>query len=113
MIARSPIGKVLIVDSDPIHAAALEHALQMVICRVLVRSEQEAVLNALRIEHLDLVVVVPASPAQWRKDAEPLCDALRRIEEQPLIVFILRCPYMGPDERLYGDRLNIKVMYER
>ena len=113
MDERSPIDQVLIVDSDPIHAAELEDALKMVNCKVLVCPEQEVALNTLQAEHVDLVVMVPASPAQWRKDAKSLCDAVRKFEKRPQIVCVLRCPYKGPSERLYGDRLNIKVLYER
>lgn len=113
MDERSPIDQVLIVDSDPIHAADLENALHTVNCRVLVCPEQQAALNTMRAEHVDLVVLVPSSPALWRKNAELLCGALRQLEERPQIVYVLRCPYKGADERLYGDRLNIKVLYER
>lgn len=113
MEERSPIDQVLIVDSDPVHAADLEDALHMVNCRVLVCSERASALNTLQAEHVDLVVMVPASPTQWRKDAKFLCDAVRESEKQPQIVCVLRGPYKGPSDRLYGDRLNIKVLYER
>jgi DNA-binding response OmpR family regulator len=68
MDERSPIDQVLIVDSDPIHVAELEDALKMVNCKVLVCTEQEAALNTIRAEHVDLVIMVPFSPALWRKD---------------------------------------------
>ena len=110
---RSPIDQVLIVDSDPIHVAELEDALHSINCRVSVCAEQEAALNTIRAEHVDLVIMVPTSPVLWRKDAECFCGAVRQLEEQPQIVCVLRGPYKGPGERLYGDRLNIKVMYER
>ena len=113
MDERSPINQVLIVNSDPIHAANLEDALHAVNCRVLVCVEKEGALNTIRTEHVDLVIMVPPSPAMWRKDADSFCDAVRQLEEQPQIVCLLRGPYKGPGERLYGDRLNIKVMYER
>jgi DNA-binding response OmpR family regulator len=113
MDQRGPIDQILIVDSDPVHAAELEDALHTVNCRVLVCSEQEAALNTIRAEHVDLLIVVPSSPELWRKDAESLCDAVRQFEERPQIVCILRGPYRGPAERLYGDRLSIKVLYER
>lgn len=113
MDKRSPIGQVLIVDSDPIHVAELEDALHTVNCRVLVCSEKEEAVDTLRAEHVDLVAIVPSSPAQWRKEADSLCDAVRQLEDKPQIMCILRGPYKGPSDRLYGDRLNIKVVYER
>ena len=113
MDERIRIDQVLIVDSDPIHVAELEDALQTVNCKVLVCPEQEAALNIMRAEHIDLVIMVPSSPALWRKDAECFCDAVRQLGERLQIVCVLRGPYKGPGERLYGDRLNIKVLYER
>jgi DNA-binding response OmpR family regulator len=112
MNERSPIDKVLILDADPIHAADLEDALDTVNCKVLVCAEQGAALNAIRTEFVDLVVMVPLSPMRWRRDAKSLCDAMSQLEEWPRIICVLRGPYRGPAERLYGDRLNIKVMYE-
>ena len=105
--------QVLIIDPDPIHATDLEDALHPVNCGVLVCSEQEAALNTIRAEHVDLVIMVPPSPALWRKDVDSLCDAMRQLEKRPQIVCVLRGPYKGPAERLYGDRLDIKVLYER
>ena len=113
MNEKSPISQVLIVDSDPIHAADLEDALHTVACRVLVCAGKEGALNTIRAEHVDLVIMVPPSPALWRKDADSFCGAVRQLEEQPQIVCLLRGPYKGSSERLYGDRLNIKVLYER
>lgn len=113
MDVRRLINQVLIVDSDPTHAAGLENALQTVNCRVSVCTEQETALNIMRAERINIVIAVAPSAAQWRRDAHSLCDAVSQLEEQPQIVCVLRCPYRGPAERLYGDRLNIKVLYER
>ncbi len=113
MDERSPIDQVLIVDSDPIHAAELEDALQTVNCRVLVCSEQESALNAIRAEHFCLVIIVPPSPSVWRKDTGSFCDAVRRLGRMPEIVCVLRGPYKGPGERLYGDKLGVRVIHAR
>lgn len=113
MDASNPRGRVLIVDSDPVHGAEIEDALHSVNCKVFVCSALETALQTVRVEQIDLVVVVPNSPAHWRKRAESFSEAVRQLEEPPQIVFVLRCPYMGPADRLYGDRLNIKVLHER
>ena len=113
MDERSAISQVLIVDSDPNHVAELEDVLQTVKCRILVRSGQEAALDTIRKEHIDLVIMVPPLPANWRKDVKSLCDAVHLLGETLQIVCVLRAPLNGPGERLYGDKLGIRVMHAR
>lgn len=108
-------ARVMIVDADTAHAAELKAALQSIDCFLFVTSDQNAALRVLGVQRLDLVVVVSSSRAHWRKDAERFADAVRHLvpDEQPQIVCVLQGSYQGPGERLYGDRLKIKVLYER
>ena len=112
MDERTPTDRVLIVDADALHVAALEDELRTVNCRVSVCSGLQAAVATLRAEHVDLVVMVPPFPARWKEDADSLCDAVRQLEDRPQILCILRGPYRGPGNRLYGDRLNVRVLHE-
>jgi DNA-binding response OmpR family regulator len=107
------ISSVLIIDSDPVHVAELVEALHVVNCGILVCGELEAALKTIRMENVDIVVLVSHSLAHWRRDAESLCQAVRQLGDAPQVICVLRGPYNGPSERLYGDRLNVKVLYEK
>lgn len=106
------MGRVMIVDADAAHVAAMEEALLAINCKVAVCAELSAAVETLRTEPIDVVVMVHSSRAQWKKDVDSLCRAVRELEEQPHVLCVLRGPYRGPSDRLYGDQLNVQVLHE-
>jgi CheY-like chemotaxis protein len=104
--------QVLIIDSDPIHAANLKEALEAAECRVSVHRDQRAAIDALKEQRVNTVVVVPRSPAWWRSDLNLFCNALSGSKRMPDILCLLRWPSKGPDDRLYGDQLSVQVLHE-
>jgi DNA-binding response OmpR family regulator len=104
--------QVLIIDSDPIHAADLKEALEAAEYRVSVHRDHQTAIGVVKAQLVNTVVVVPRSPAWWRSDLKLLCNALSGSERMPTILCLLRWPSKGPDDRLYGDQLSVKVLHE-
>ena len=104
---------VLILDSDPEHAAELAHALHRIGLHASVSRDRQMAVEALRKERSDLAVIVFRSPSWWRNDLKSFCDAVRSVERVPEIVCVLRWPPNGPNDRLYGDQLKVGVLHER
>ena len=107
------MDKILLVDPDPNHSSDLECALRLQNCRVSVCTEQLSAIQATTIQGVDLIVSVSRSRAMWRKELESFCGALYSLERRPAILCVLRWPPDGPDDRLFGDRLHVRVLHER
>jgi hypothetical protein len=107
------MDQVLIIDSDPIHAAELEDALLAVNFRVFVSIEElPTAIEANLAVGINLVVFVPHFAAGWRNDLELICRATRSLVRQPAILCVLRWPSNGPSDRIFGDLLNVRVLHE-
>lgn len=106
------MDQVLIIDSDPIHASNLKEALEAAECRVSVHRDQRTAIEALNTQRVNAVVVVPRSPTWWRSDLKLFCRAMSDSEQMPEIFCLLRWPSKGPDDRLYGDQLSVKVLHD-
>jgi DNA-binding response OmpR family regulator len=107
------MDRILIVDADTTHAAALADALHGVNLCVSVCRDHRTAVDALGKLGADIVVMVPRSPSWWRNDLKSFCDAIRHIASRPEIVCVLRWPPNGPNDRLFGDELNVGVLHER
>jgi hypothetical protein len=94
-----------------IHAAELELALKPVRW-VAVCSERQEAIEAVKSIDIDLVVLVPDPPIHWKKDAESIRGVIGELPNPPEVLCILRRPCKGPSDRLHGDRLKVKVIYE-
>jgi CheY-like chemotaxis protein len=105
--------RVLIVDSDEVHAAELQHALESVGCEVAVYGDAKNDLEMIRSVCPELVVVVPRSPMRLVDALASVHSAVKYLERQPELLFVLRWTPRGPAERLLGDRWNAQVLYER
>jgi ActR/RegA family two-component response regulator len=107
------VDTILILDPDHEHAAALGRALIALSCRtILCRGRQEA-LDILRRRVVDVVVLVAKVTDEWKTCMEALSAAARQCVNPPGMACILRGPYGGPSEKLYGARRGIRVIYER
>ena len=108
----NPRERVVVLDSDPSHAVSLSDALSRRFHVTSFRTK-EMFAEALKKNRADFAVIVFRSPSWWRNELQSFCDAVRRMDEPPEIICILRWPPEGPGDRLFGDELNLVVFHER
>jgi hypothetical protein len=113
MRIKGIMDDVVIVDSDPAHAENLKDALEAAGCKVSLYSYQRNVVDAVAVQYVDAVVIVPRSRSWWMHDLKHLRDALINLDGLPEILCLLRWHSEGPADRLYGDQLNVRVLHER
>jgi DNA-binding response OmpR family regulator len=106
------MGHVLILDSDSAHAAELVRELQTASCRTTMCSERQDAMDILRKQQIDIVILVSNPAVDWKSSAKWLYCASRHLQNPPQIVCVIRTPYQGPSERLYGARHGVRVIYE-
>ena len=106
------MGHVLILDSDSAHAAELARRLQAASCRTTVCSERQQACDILRKQQVDIAILVSDSTTDWKSSAKWLRYAVNHLQDTPQFVCVLRGPYLGPRERLYGTRHGVRVIYE-
>lgn len=107
------MGNILILGSDCELAAALARSVQAISCRASLCSDKEQVIDTLRRQRVDIVVMISNPATDWKTRSEVLRDALSQLQNPPQIVCILCGPYQGPSDRLYGARHGVRVIYER
>ena len=105
--------RVIIVDSDAVHAAELQRGLESVGCEVAVCGDAKSDFELIRSVCPELVVVVPRSPMTLGDALASVHSVVKHLERQPEILFLLRWEPRGLTERLVGDRWNVQVLYER
>lgn len=104
---------ILIIDPDPEHAAALERELKMLSCGITVCHHVRSALDILKRQLVDILVLVADVKGNWGASIEALRDAIHQLTEPPGFVCVLRGPYQGPGERLYGARRGVRVIHEK
>lgn len=107
------MDNVLILDSDSKHAAKLQRALESVGCEVAVCGDAKNGIEMIRSVCPELVVVVPHSPRTLGDALASVHSAVKQLERQPELLFVLRWTPRGFAKRLLGDRWNAQVFYER
>jgi CheY-like chemotaxis protein len=105
--------RVLIFDPDAVHAAELQRAVESVGYEVTVYRDEKNALEMIGDVCADLVIVVPRSPVTLGDALASVHSAVKYLECQPELLFVLRWTPRGPAERLLGDRWNVQVLYER
>lgn len=107
------MGHVLILDSDSAHAVELAHGLHAAAyCQTTVCSEREQACGVLRTQKVDIAILMFDAAADWKSTAKRLRYAVDHLQDMPQFVCVLRGPYQGPSERLYGVRHGMRVIYE-
>lgn len=104
---------VFIIDPDAAHAAELQQVLESAGYPIVVYRNNRSVSAPITEDRPDLVVVVPASPVALRDALASARSAVKHLERQPELLFVLRWTPRGPSERILGDRWNVQVLYER
>jgi DNA-binding response OmpR family regulator len=107
------MDRVLIVDAELTHAATLADALHGVSFHAAICRDYQTAVDVLEKQGADFVLMVPRSSSWWRNDLKSFCDAIRHIEPRPEIVCVLRWSANGPNDRLFGNELNVVVLHER
>jgi CheY-like chemotaxis protein len=105
--------RVFIIDPDTIHAALLRLLLESFGYQVAACEDERSVLEPIKENGPDLLVVVPRSPVTLQGALESARLAVKNLERQPELLFVLRWTQRGPADRLLGDRWNVQVLYER
>ena len=107
------MGNILIFDADSDLAIDLEHRLREVSCRTFVCTHKQQMFDVLKKHQLDVAILICGVSVDWKAAAASLRNAVRQLHSQPQIVCVLRRPYNGPSDRLYGARQGVRVIYEK
>lgn len=105
--------RVLIVDSDAVHAAELRRALESVGYEVAVHGGAKKDLEIIKSVCPELVIVIPRSPMILGDALASVHSAVKPLEYQPELLFVLRWMHRSLAERLLADRWNARVLYEQ
>jgi len=103
---------IAILDDDFAHAQKLYEALESSTCRISIFSERVDVVNVAKAESINLIIFVSHSRSHWRGELKSLCAAIAHVHPRPSVLSVLRWPLGGPDDRIYGDELNVSVIHE-
>jgi predicted MPP superfamily phosphohydrolase len=107
------MGNILILDSGCKLGTELARSIQAISCRASLCSDQEQVIDILRKQRVDIVILISDTQTDWKASVEALRDALSQLQNPPQIVCILCGPHQGPSDRLYGTRRGVRVIYEK
>ncbi len=104
--------RVIIIDDDPVHAAVIEQGLVSATRTVTVFPQSVGQLDQVLLD-ADVVVLVIKSPFIWRAELVRLHGLVRGLARPPELLCLLRWRSRGPEDRLYGDRYDARVLHER
>jgi hypothetical protein len=107
-----PQKKVLLLDGDAIHSKILAEALEASGLFVILSHTRQSSLELLKQEHFDFAIVVFRSRAWWKEELRCFCDSIWSRDRTTQVVCVLRWIPDGPDDRLFGDTLNVGVLHE-
>ncbi len=61
----------------------------------------------------DLVILAIKSPFLWKAELVRLHGVVRGLARPPELLCLLRWRSRGPEDRLYGDQYDARVLHER
>lgn len=105
--------QILLLDTDAEHARQIAAVLGCIPCQTTICVDAQTAVTLLKKRTFDVVLVVAVPKLDWDVQVEFVRHAALQVPEPPQIVCLLRGPYRGPAERVYGARKGFKVMYER
>ena len=106
------IDHIVIIDDDPIHAAELRASLASATRIISLVSTIDEISGEQPL-NIQIVILVTRSSWTWKQDLGQVRSVTCKCEERPIILCLLRWLSHGPAERLFGDRVNAKVIHEK
>lgn len=106
------MANVLLIDPDWKHAFKIACALRLVSPRIILHADVQDAAETLRAEQIDLVISIPDIDRDWKREVETLQEETSKMLNPPQILCVLRSPYRGPEDRLYGAQRGIQVIHE-
>jgi anthranilate/para-aminobenzoate synthase component II len=107
------MDRILILDNDAAHADALVRALRRTDRSIETCANTRLTIAKCLTDATDVLIVVPASPRDWKEQLSTACATLKSSADHPAVLCVLRWTPQGPMDRLFGDALGIEVQYER
>ncbi len=107
------MDRILILDNDAAHADALVRALRRIDRSIEACGDTRLAITKCLTEATDVLIVVPASPHDWKEQLSTTCASLKSRVDHAAVLCVLRWLPQGPMDRLFGDALGIEVQYER
>jgi DNA-binding NtrC family response regulator len=105
--------QILVVDPDTIHSFAVAEALRRVSRSILTCTRVEDAIVVMEREALAVIVVVADIRVNWYADLDAIRHVALGQSNPPRIVCLLRGPYCGPSDKVYGARKGFTVIYEQ
>lgn len=107
------MARALIIDTDRRRAMEIAGALRIIGCRGVVRTSISEAIDLLSLEPVDVLIVSEGQSTCWQNAVMALLSILQELPNRPQIFSILRGPYRGPADRLWGARRGVRVIYEQ
>lgn len=107
------MDRILILDNDAAHADALVRALRRMDRSIETCADTRLAIAKCLTDATDVLIVVPASPRDWKEQLSATCATLKSRVDHPAVLCVLRWMPQGPMDRLFGDALGIEVQHER
>jgi len=105
------MDRILILDTDPAHAAAIEDALSAKGFAVVVCDNAQIAAERAREGDAECMVFVARSRAHWKQDVQLIARTIQIRDHAPDILCVLPWAPDGPEDRLYGDALRVGVVH--
>ena len=106
------MNRILLLDPDPHHAAAVVGALRGIPCKAIVVPDLRNAIQLMRVRAVECVVVVSHLESDWRIQVDAIQLAAREQPDAPDIICLLRGPYQGPTDRVYAARKGFVLIHE-
>lgn len=106
------MNRILLLDHDPHHAAAVVAALRSVPCRTIVVPDLNGAIHLLHVQPVECAIITCASDTAWHHEIDVILQAARELPDPPDIICLLRGPYRGPSDRVYAARKGFVLIHE-
>ena len=104
--------RILLFDSDSIHAEPLANLLKASRYAVTWSSDILTALNELRRSNFKILIISSRRPGEWKTHI----DRILQVTSEKLCATTIVClarKYGGPQERLEAERRGVRLVYER
>jgi len=106
------MNRILLLDPDPYHAAAVVGALRGIPCKAIVVPDLRNAIQLMRVQVVECVVVVSHPKSDWQIQVDAIRLVARDQPDPPDTICLLRGPYQGPTDRVYAARKGFVLLHE-